>query len=447
MTTRCPLTALFHRRSVLAGLAGTVLVASQSRAQPTAAARPAIPLTLRARPVRRALRAGGPDSELWMLERVDAAGQPPFRRGDTVAVTFQNELPVPAVLNWYGLDGAPDAEPLLARAPVAPGGRETIALPLAHAGTLLCDARLLGDGQARATGALAFGVGEDGLTTDRDEALLIEDWRPRADGSAIAPGVPIEGAAPIYTINGQLSRDISLRPNERVRFRFINSCQRNVIAIKIENHDVRVMAIDGRPSEPFLARGGQLMLAPGTRIDAIIDATGSPGSSAQILLNDGSNASPISRLTTSGESVRTTPLPAPSALPSDGLPDKIDLRNALRADLVLDRVGASTGGWIAPAQFSATAAPAVRVKRSRAVVLALTNRATIPVTFHLHGHHFRLLDRLDDGWKPFWLDTLAVGPGQTHRIAFKAEASGRWLMESMAADWSAPRLVRHYVVE
>ncbi len=145
MITRRSFTVPLHRRSVLAGLAGTVLVTAQGRAQPTDATRPTIPLALRARPVRRALRADGPDSELWMLERVGTAGQPAFRRGDTVAVTFQNELPVPAVLNWYGLDGAPDAEPLLPRAPVAPGGHETITLQLTHTGTLLCDARLLGD--------------------------------------------------------------------------------------------------------------------------------------------------------------------------------------------------------------------------------------------------------------------------------------------------------------
>jgi FtsP/CotA-like multicopper oxidase with cupredoxin domain len=60
-------------------------------------------------------------------------------------------------------------------------------------------------------------------------------------------------------------------------------------------------------------------------------------------------------------------------------------------------------------------APAFRVKAGRTVVLALTNRGDIAEVFHLHGHHFRLLDRLDDGWKPFWLDTLAIEPGQTQR--------------------------------
>jgi FtsP/CotA-like multicopper oxidase with cupredoxin domain len=81
------------------------------------------------------------------------------------------------------------------------------------------------------------------------------------------------------------------------------------------------------------------------------------------------------------------------------------------------------------------------------VVLALSNRAATATVFHLHGHHFRLLDRLDDGWKPFWLDTLAIEPGQTERVAFAADYRGRWLLEAMAADWAAPRLVRWYGVE
>ena len=80
------------------------------------------------------------------------------------------------------------------------------------------------------------------------------------------------------------------------------------------------------------------------------------------------------------------------------------------------------------------------------MVLALTNRAAIATVFHLRGHHFRLLDRLDDGWKPFWLDTLAIEPGQTQRIAFLAENPGRYLIEQVATDWAAPRLVRWYDV-
>jgi FtsP/CotA-like multicopper oxidase with cupredoxin domain len=116
----------------------------------------------------------------------------------------------------------------------------------------------------------------------------------------------------------------------------------------------------------------------------------------------------------------------------------------LRIDLTL---GGPQGDWVAPLNFTKSAAPAFRAKAGRTVVLALTNRAEIATVFHLHGHHFRLLDRLDDGWKPFWLDTLAVEPGQTQRIALSAEYAGRWLIETAATDWAAPRLVRWYSVE
>ena len=103
--------------------------------------------------------------------------------------------------------------------------------------------------------------------------------------------------------------------------------------------------------------------------------------------------------------------------------------------------------WDSPASFKASSPPVFRAKVGRTVVLTLTNPGPIANVFHLHGHHFRLLDRLDDGWKPFWLNTLAVEPGQTQRIAFLAEYPGRYLIESVATDWAAPLLVRWYSVE
>jgi FtsP/CotA-like multicopper oxidase with cupredoxin domain len=205
------------------------------------------------------------------------------------------------------------------------------------------------------------------------------------------------------------------------------------------------MALDGQPAEPFLARGGALVLAPGARVDAFIDTSAPAGSVSSILLHDGKEARPIARLVTSKEPpVREAALPAAPPLPSNGLPSRLDLKNALRFDLSLGRTEAD---WVTPANFAASAAPAFRARAGRTVVLALTNSADMPTVFHLHGHHFRLLDRLDDGWKPFWLDTLAIEPGQTQRIAFAAESAGRWLLETMATDWAAPRLVRWYSVE
>jgi hypothetical protein len=202
------------------------------------------------------------------------------------------------------------------------------------------------------------------------------------------------------------------------------------------------MAIDGQPAEPFQARNGALMLPPGGRVDAFVDVTAPAGSVSPILVHDGKEVRPVGRLLVANEPpVRAAPLPSAPPLPSNGLPDRLELRNALRVDLML---GGVQTDWVTPANFVAAAPPAFRAKAGRIVVLALTNRAAIATVFHLHGHHFRLLDRLDDGWKPFWLDTLAIErPNPAHRVA----AEYGWLIESTAADWAAPRLVRWYAVE
>jgi FtsP/CotA-like multicopper oxidase with cupredoxin domain len=426
-----------NRRAVLAGLAATALQAPHGVAR---AAEPPL-LALRCKPDVLELRDGQPATPVWSL------GDRPllFKRGDSPQITLTNDVPVPVALKWRGIDGVAAAEPLLAKSPLGPAASDSFRLPVRHAGTYLTDFALLGDGAALPTRALPLIVSEtEQVQVDRDEVLLIEGWRLKADGSALAPGLDPSGTVAVYTLNGQLKRDIPIRGGERLRLRFINAFQRNVIALKIEHRDVTVMALDGQPAEPFLARGGAFALPPGGRADAFIDGTPGVGTSS-ILLHDGEAARPVAQLVPSdAPPIRTEALPAAAALPSNGLPSRLDLRGALRADLP---VGGDQASWLAPAKFSATTAPAFRAKAGRTVVLSLTNRARTTSVFHLHGHHFRLLDRLDDGWKPFWLDTIAVDPGQTQRIAFLAETRGHWLMEAMEAQWSAPQLVRWYSVE
>jgi FtsP/CotA-like multicopper oxidase with cupredoxin domain len=432
-----------NRRELIAGLAAAALGPAMP---PTASAQGRPSLLLQAKAGVLGLRPGQAETPIWSFGGPAPGPGSRFKRGDQLEITFANDLTGPAVLNWHGIDGAAIAEPLAARAPLAPGTRETFVLALRHAGTFLCDVRLMGDGLARPAPSRALIVTEsEAVTVDRDEVLLIEDWRLRPDGTAIAPGADPKDTTPFYTVNGLIAPDIPARSHERLRFRLINSCQRNVIAVKVDGQDLRIMALDGEPAEPFPARNGAVVLAPGGRADAFIDVTAPPGSASSILLHDGKEARPIARLVTSKEPpIRAAPLPPAPPLPSNGLPVQLDLKNALRFDLGF---GGPRPDWIAPVSFAMSTPPAFRTKTGRTVVLALTNRGDTTVVFHLHGHHFRLLDRLDDGWKPFWLDTLAVESGQTQRVAFAAEYAGRWLIETMGTDWASPRLVRWYSVE
>jgi FtsP/CotA-like multicopper oxidase with cupredoxin domain len=438
-----------HRREVVAGL-GACLGASFGACLGASAAGSAAggagplvtaQIVLQARQATLALRPDQPATPVWELAAATHTRGVRFRRGDRCEVVFRNDLPVPLAPVWYGLNGAAVADPYRGRAPAAPGTTETSTISMSSAGTLLLDFRLFENGlklPARPLPIVAEETG--GVAVDRDEVLLIEEWRLRPDGTALPPGQDPKDTTPLYTINGQTSFELSAAANERLRLRFINGSQRSVLAIKLESHEVRVMALDGQPAEPFPARNGALVLAPGGRADAFVDAA----ASAPLLLHDGKEMRPIGSLKVSGKPERGTPLAPPRPLPPNDLPEKLDLRGGLRLDVAL---GAPDPGWARTANFSTASTPAFRVKIGRTVVLALKNPAPATTIFSLHGHHFRLLDKLDDGWKPYWLDTLAIEPGQTQRIAFAATSPGNWLMESVAADWAAPRLVRWYAVE
>jgi FtsP/CotA-like multicopper oxidase with cupredoxin domain len=429
------------RRALLAGVgAAAVAAGTGARAQTDRALR-----TLRLQDVAMRLREGQAETVAWRFTPAMAGSNWTFRRGETLELDLNNATSSPVNLNWYGIA---TATPLLGLAPVAAGAQVTRSVPLRAAGTYFFEARIGNESAARPLPCGAFTVAEASPPqVDRDEVLVLEDWRLKQDGTPMTPGAAAGESQSVYTINGRLDWTISARTNQRLRLRFINGCHRAAIAFRIADHDVRVMAIDGQPAEPFPARDGRLILAPGTRIDVLLDAVRPPGSRSQILLHDGTTPRPIATLVYSPDApVRDAPLPQAAPLADNGLPLQIPLQGAQRVDLPIGAV-ASDADWSTAETISTRLAPAFRARRGRTIVLALTNRLTTPMTFHLHGHHFRLLDRLDDGWKPFWLDTLLFDAGQTQRIAFLAEQPGNWLMEVMGIDWSAPRLVRWFVVE
>lgn len=430
-----------HRREVLTRLGACLGASAAGLLVGGAGPLPTAQVLLQARAAMLALRSGQPATPVWELAAASHVGNVRFKRGDRCEVVFRNDLPVPLAPAWYGLNDAALPDALRGRAPVAPGSAETSIISIRNAGTLLTNLRLFEDRLREPARPLPIIAAETTrVAVDRDEILLIEEWRLRPDGTALPPGQDPKDTAPLYTLNGQTSFELSAAAGERLRLRFINGSQRSVLAIKLESHEVNVMALDGQPAEPFAARNGALVLAPGARADAFVDAT----TSAAFVLHDGKEARPIGRLAVSGKPERRTPLPPLQPLPSNNLPEKLDLKGALRFDVAL---GAVDTGWMRTANFSTALPPAFRAKTGRTVVLALKNSDPVTTVFHLHGHPFRLLDQLDDGWKPYWLDTLAIEPGQTQRIAFAATSPGRWLMESVVADWAAPRLVRWYGVE
>ncbi len=203
-----------------------------------------------------------------------------------------------------------------------------------------------------------------------------------------------------------------------MRLRLINATAMHGLVLRLESHALWVMAIDGQPAEPVLARDSRIALGPGNRVDLFVDMTRAGGAVAPLVhVLDGEHT--IARLVYDEakgqrrEALRPQPLP----LPPNPLPARIDLKNSLKAELT-----AAAAKPLDPA-----GPPLFAVRRGQAVTLAISNHSSVSRVVHVHGHHFRLLDRLDDGWKPYWLDTLVVGAG-VERIAFVADNPGKWLI-------------------
>src|SRR6185437_1113970 len=124
-----------------------------------------------------------------------------------------------------------------------------------------------------------------------------------------------------------------------------------------------VMAIDGQPAQACEARGGRVVLAPGNRVDLFVYCTLAAAATASIVAETGTDPVPIAHLTYGMEPARASPLPDPKSLPGNPLPERIELRGAVRPDFVIAD-GAATAVATKPL-FSA--------KRGRTVVLNIAN--------------------------------------------------------------------------
>jgi FtsP/CotA-like multicopper oxidase with cupredoxin domain len=338
------------------------------------------------------------------------------KQGEELNLRLFNELAEPTSLHWHGvrLPNAMDGVPDLTHPPIGPGASFDYRFRAPDAGTFWYHAHSPAQVDQGLYGALLVEEPQP-VDVDRDVVLVL--------GMPAAAGPP---AREPVLVNGAVRPDIPVRAGERLRLRLINATRARGVSLRLEGHAPWVMAIDGQPAEPFLAHESRVWLAPGGRVDLFLDATASEGAITSVLAGPGEDH-PVARLVYQAgghipPSRRSPPLP----LPGNPLPARIDLKSALRAEMTV-------GGAKAAREMSLSATPLFTVSRGRAVSLAIHNLSSHPHVVHVHGHHFRLLDRLDDGWKPYWLDTLVVGE-PTERIAFVADNPGQWLIECQMLD-------------
>ncbi|MGB7885052.1 MAG: multicopper oxidase family protein [Xanthobacteraceae bacterium] len=325
------------------------------------------------------------------------------KRGEEFAVRVVNELDEPIAIHWHGvrLTNTMDGVPPLTQAAIAPGASFDYRFVARDAGTFWYHPPA---------------PNTPGLT------LIVETTEPVDVDHDVTLIYAESSQERRLKMNGLDAYAISASTNQRVRLRLINATAAQILKLRLEQLRTFIMAIDGQPAQPFVAREGELTLGPGNRIDAFVDCTLAASNAASLTIEgaDGQRGIVAQIRCDPNARGRSSRRDDPEALPANPLPERMDFHDSLRFDTAIGH--------------TKNDAPLFAVKRGRTITLGLSNPGAENGFIHLHGHSFRLLDALDDGWKPFWLDTMPVAPGGKARIAFVADDPGKWLIEG----WVAP---------
>ncbi|WP_319843620.1 multicopper oxidase domain-containing protein [Terrihabitans rhizophilus] len=223
----------------------------------------------------------------------------------------------------------------------------------------------------------------------------------------------------LVLVNGGPALSVSARLGERLRLRLANLAE-DVAPLRLPE-GARIIALDGQPCAPFPPLDNVLLLPPLGRADILLDMPALPGD--VVVKDDLTPDHVLVRIAVAGEPVAARTLA--DRLPDNPrLPAKIPLKSAVRANLPT--------GQPAPEVL-------VNARKGQTVVLTVSGGKVL-TALRLEGVSARHLDTMDDGWKPWWLDTQLIFPGETSRLAFVIDSAGRYPVILQPLEGGGPTL-------
>jgi FtsP/CotA-like multicopper oxidase with cupredoxin domain len=399
------------------------------------------PVTWTAAPVEKTLRLEtNGTADLWAFEGRVPGPALRIKHGDEMWLRLVNKTPQALSLHFQGVRGpnAMDGAGGLTQNPVGPGESFEYRFTPPDPGTFLIRPCVIGgsaEPTERGLAALLLVEEKEPPDVDGDLAYIVDDWLLNDDGS-LAPFGSAESRRTgrlgnWLGVNAEaIPKRIEVRPGSRLRLRLANGSNARVMRLRFEEIRPRVIAVDGQPTETFEPLHSSVPFAPGSRYDFLLDMPADPGALGRVVAQVGSGI-PLLSLAASGESRPARP-PVTPLRPNPGLPAAISLEKAVRGSVAITSDGSDGKlSWQMNGRSGAPGMPPLlRVSKGAPVALIIHNASTTAQPLHLHGHCFRQLHPYDDGWDPWFLDTLLVPEYRSVQIAFVADNPGKWLFAS-----------------
>jgi FtsP/CotA-like multicopper oxidase with cupredoxin domain len=373
-----------------------------------------------------------------------------LRQGEELRLKFANKLAEPTTLSFPGLRAANASAGIggLTQETLKPGASAEVRFFPPDSGFNLYLPRA-GSTDASQQGRGLFGpiiIDEPKVPdVELDAAVVLSEWDLDTSGRikydfadpAIGRGSGRKGGV-VFANNGAAPLKLKARPGARVRLRLGSAATARLATVATSGAKIHIVAVDGQPGDPFEPLNNQFPMGPGARFELMFDMPLDPRADVRLDLRDdvGAADQPFIAIVSEGEpmDVRAEP---PRLAANPRLPAEIALESARRCDFAI-----SGGG---PAPFAINGAsfvdwapkPAYLIPRGQPAVFALANKTAVVQAIRLWGHVGRLLHSMDDGWEPYWRDTVLVQPGRIVHVAFVADNPGKWPLESAIPEHRA----------
>lgn len=418
----------------------------------------AAPVSLEAKERPRRIPGCSGDSALWTYGDAWPL-ELRVKRGQEFTAELRNGLKEHTTVHWHGVrvPHAMDGVPYMTQDPVQPGQSFTYRFAPPDPGTFFfhphCNTvEALGRGLAGVL--IVEDPREDGLF-DIDRTLVLNDWRVKPDGSFDAfltdAGAGRAGTfGKVRAVNGGPAPVIAVPPGGRVRLRVLNIDATRIPVLGTSGAPVAVVATDGNACDPFPANDWRL--GPAMRVDLAFTA---PAEGQAVTIEDVWGAKPVllARVESRGAVQKRDGKASPLKLPVADLPNP-QMKGAQRLEVALATGHADPAmeAWAKETGLSLDSLclsqkifwsinkqawpgvshdkkvpPLFELKSGRTYIAEMFNATPHWHPMHLHGHTFRVLRASKTKYRPFWADTVLVGPDERVEIAFVAGEPGDWM--------------------
>lgn len=406
----------------------------------------------------------GPKSQLWSYNGATPGPEIKVKQGEKIKVRFKNELDEPTSIHWHGIriENAMDGVSGLTQQAVQTSETFIYEFTVPDAGTYWYHAHNKSWNQvARGLyGSLIVEEAEPSFDEEHDVTLILDDWRLENPGvlETASMGSMMEWShggrlGNWITVNGKTLPHYKLNADETYRVRLINAANARIFELDPNAFNAKILAYDGQPlPEPIALPYSPLLLGPAQRVDLLITPTMGNGFDVEEI--SGQEAFPMVRFdVVDNKTDQHYTLPVVNNLrePDMGQAQLVKLHMTGGAmgnggrmvyngeEITEHNFRESKQFWAFNNVANLADNPLFSAKPNETIMVKVINDTAFLHAMHVHGHHFRVIDRsestVDEGMP--WRDTFMIGPGQITKIAFVADNPGKWLLHCHMLEHAA----------